>query len=908
MLSFLGWLKTKGNLIAVVASILLIGFIGLLVVANYLSERQLRRSALEQLRLDIEKRAVAISYFCSERKEDLKDLATSRAISAFFENKALGMSMEYGLKASLLLVSKNFDRLLAGRKIEENLIYVRIVFIDKAGRLLIDRCSGSSKKEGERDWKKLLTPERRDPVINITLDKSVPKIMVSSPYFFKSRYAGQIVAWISPQSLYHFIEESREFSKRSVYLVCMKRHISLLPGIQPGSAISGLPDLGDLEIGKPYRFETVHKDGTKLDIVAIRIPVKESPFSLVALLPISELFGYMTPWHMPLAMAVLATILLVAAASAFRINTKNQVLHARLEESSKREQEIEEKRRQLEKEITDRKRTEQLLKKAHDELERRVEERTAQLASANERLQAEIWERSQVEDALRTERGQLLSIFESINQVIYIADLKTYEILYVNDTVKELFGKNPLGGLCYKEFQGLDHPCEFCTNDKILKNKYIPYQWEYHNPVLKRDFMIVDRVIKWTDGRDVRFEVAMDITEQKRLEEERKKLEAQLQRAQKMEAVGTLAGGVAHDLNNILSGLVSYPELLLFDLPKNSPLREPIQVIKESGQKAAAVVQDLLTLARRGVAVTEVVNLNSIVSQYLKSPEFEKLKTFYPNVSLQTDLEAELLPILGSPVHLSKTIMNLVSNAAEAMPCGGRILISTENRYIDTPIRGYDNIEEGDYVVFTVSDTGVGISAEDLERIFEPFYTKKMMGRSGTGLGMAVVWGTVKDHKGYIDVQSKEGKGTTFTLYFPVTKKEVARDDSPVSMEAYMGRGESILVIDDIEQQREIASRMLRKLGYSVTAVSSGEDAIDYLRENSADLVVLDMIMEPGIDGLETFKRIIELNPAQKAIIVSGFSETDRVKEAQRLGAGAYVKKPFLLEKIGLAVREELDK
>ena len=406
--------------------------------------------------------------------------------------------------------------------------------------------------------------------------------------------------------------------------------------------------------------------------------------------------------------------------------------------------------------------------------------------------------------------------------------------------------------------------------------------------------------------RIVNEQLKAEITERKQAEEKRAKLQTQLHQAEKMEAIGILAGGVAHDLNNILSGLVSYPELLLLDIPKDSPLREPILTIQRSGQKAAAIVQDLLTLARRGVSITEVANLNNIVSEYLSSPEYQKLRDFHPDVKLERDLETNLLNILGSPVHLSKSIMNLVSNAAEAMTEGGEIRISTENRYIDRPIRGYDNVEEGDYVVLTVSDTGVGISTEDIEKIFEPFYTKKKMGRSGTGLGMAVVWGTVKDHKGYIDVQSTEGKGTTFTLYFPITRKEVSRDKSLISIEDYMGKGESILVVDDVEEQREIAYQILKKLGYSVTSVSSGEEAIDYMKNNSADLLILDMIMDPGIDGLETYKRILEFHPGQKAIIASGFSETKRVKEAQRLGAGKYIKKPYTLEKIGIAVKNEL--
>ena len=401
--------------------------------------------------------------------------------------------------------------------------------------------------------------------------------------------------------------------------------------------------------------------------------------------------------------------------------------------------------------------------------------------------------------------------------------------------------------------------------------------------------------------------VCTDITDRRQAEEEKKKLVTQLQQAQKMEAIGTLAGGVAHDLNNILGGLVSYPELLLLQLPLDSPLRKSILTIQKSGEKAAAVVQDLLTLARRGVVVTEVVKLNNVIAQYLKSPENEKLQSYHPGVHIETHLEKDTLNILGSPIHLSKTVMNLVSNAAEAMLAGGTLSISTKNRYIDKPIGEYDNVKEGDYVVLIISDSGTGISPDDINKIFEPFYTKKKMGISGTGLGMAVVWGTVKDHNGYIHVQSTEGKGTTFTLYFPVTRKSL-EERFETSLEDHMGKGEAILVVDDVEEQRKIASGMLKELGYSVAMVSSGEEAVEYLKTNNADLLVLDMIMDPGMDGLDAYKKILEIHPGQKAIIASGFSETDRVKELQSLGAGTYVRKPFLLEKIGLAVKEELKK
>jgi PAS domain S-box-containing protein len=402
--------------------------------------------------------------------------------------------------------------------------------------------------------------------------------------------------------------------------------------------------------------------------------------------------------------------------------------------------------------------------------------------------------------------------------------------------------------------------------------------------------------------------IGNDITELKRAASEKKDLQAQLQRAQKMEAIGTLAGGVAHDLNNILSGIVSYPELLLMDLSHKSPLRKPILTIQKSGEKAAAIVQDLLTLARRGVAATEVVNLNSIIMEYLLSPEHAKLELNHPNVKLERRLDRNLLNILGSPVHLSKTVMNLISNAAEAMLDGGEIVITTANRHEDMPKNGFDDIDAGDYATLTVQDTGIGISQEDLERIFEPFYTKKSMGRSGTGLGMAVVWGTVKDHRGFIDIKSEEGKGTTIMLYFPVTRREFNKEVDLVSWESLKGHGESILVVDDVKEQREIASEILEKLGYTVATVSSGEEAVSFVHERSADLMVLDMIMDPGIDGLETYQKVLEIKPSQKAIIASGYSESIRVKEAQRLGAGAYVKKPYLMVKFGRAVRAELDK
>ena len=398
-----------------------------------------------------------------------------------------------------------------------------------------------------------------------------------------------------------------------------------------------------------------------------------------------------------------------------------------------------------------------------------------------------------------------------------------------------------------------------------------------------------------------------DITERKQAEEALRKSEEKLVRSKKMESLGLLAGGVAHDLNNILSGIVTYPELLLMDLPEDSPLRRPIKTIQESGMKAVDVVADLLTIARGVATGKEALNLNTIVNEYLGSPEYQELEKTHSFVDFKTKLDHDLLNMSGSPIHIKKTLMNLINNASEAIGDSGTVTISSNNRYLDEPLKGYEDVHQGEYVVLSVSDEGSGISPEDLERIFEPFYTKKVMGRSGTGLGLSVVWNTVQDHKGYINVKSSE-KGTVFELYFPVTRAKVAAEEEEVPLENYLGHGEKILVVDDEERQREIAGVLLTKLGYVAEAVSNGEEAIEYLKEHPVDLIVLDMVMPKGINGRETYEQIIKIRPGQKAVIASGYAKTKEVDLAQELGAGKYIKKPYTLEKIGVAVKKELGK
>lgn len=507
-------------------------------------------------------------------------------------------------------------------------------------------------------------------------------------------------------------------------------------------------------------------------------------------------------------------------------------------------------------------------------------------------------------------------LVESANSIILRIDTQgriTFANRYAREfygyAEEEMLGKNIFGFLVpEKDFRGMDLSSQV---KDFLRNPEIKGARETENILKSGERVWVswsNKVINDPDGSlSEVLCVGNDITARKKAEQEKKQLETQLIRAQKMEAIGSLAGGVAHDLNNILSGITSYPELLLMEIPEGSPMRKAILTIKKSGDKAAAIVQDLLTLARRGVNISNVVDPNTIVKDYMESPEFRKLSEYHPHVEFVMNLDENLKCILGSEIHLGKTVMNLISNAAEAMSAGGTVTVSTENRYLERPLKGYDTVDEGEYAVLSISDTGVGISPDDLKRIFEPFFSKKVMGRSGTGLGMTVVWSTVKDHNGYIDVESVEGKGSRFDLYFPVTNRLAKGKDMHGPIQAYSGT-ERVLVVDDAEEQRDITRNLLKKLGYAVEVAGSGEDALAYLSDHEADLVILDMIMDPGVDGLDTYRGILETRPGQKAIIVSGFSESDRVREALRLGVGAYIRKPYALTDLARAVRTELDR
>ncbi|MEA3415954.1 MAG: histidine kinase dimerization/phosphoacceptor domain -containing protein [Thermodesulfobacteriota bacterium] len=351
-------LSIRTPIALIVTGLALVVYVSFLVVSNYLSQADLQKTVFERLQNEVEKRATAVSYFYTERKNDLKNLAASRALEIFFENKALGMTMEYGLRASLIGVSDRLSRLLEERRIGWDRIYVRAVFVDDSGELLVD----TSKNGHKYSWKRFLAPEGGNALIISEHDGKLPMTMVSIPYFFKGKYSGQIIAWVLSQVVYsHLIKIKSVSSKHVVYVDCGNGHLYLPAHMQSRTA---LPDLSNVEIGKPRRFKSAG-----MEMLALRVPVEETPFHIISILPVSEVFGHTSPWRLLLIMGALSVVILGSAVFVLRVNNRSLALRVRVEEASRREREVAEKNILLKQQVARRKQAENQIKASLEEKE-----------------------------------------------------------------------------------------------------------------------------------------------------------------------------------------------------------------------------------------------------------------------------------------------------------------------------------------------------------------------------------------------------------------------------------------------------------------------------------------------------------------------------------------------------------
>jgi PAS domain S-box-containing protein len=442
--------------------------------------------------------------------------------------------------------------------------------------------------------------------------------------------------------------------------------------------------------------------------------------------------------------------------------------------------------------------------------------------------------------------------------------------------------------------------------------------------LLQKDSGIIQTVGRRRDGRELPLEVKArvvdyagrnahvlilrDMSRRVKIEQENLDLQKKLATASKFKALGMMAGSVAHDLNNILTAVVSYPELLLCQMKESDRYYREIKKIQEAGKRAAAVVSDLVSIARGGTRKTEPADLNEIIIGHLDSIEHNERLARFPGVQILTNLQQDLHRIECSPQHINKLLLNLIGNALEAIGGAGSVRLATKNCTLSREVaNGEVVLKPGDYVKLTVVDSGPGIPKAALDRIFDPFYSTKKSEKSGTGLGLTIVWNIVQDHQGWVEAANGEA-GAVFEVYLPALKIAPAQEaDVPERVPFAMGKGELVLLVDDSHEQNMVMSEMLKMLGYRTHAVFSGEEALDFLHLQPADMVLLDMNMGDGLNGRQTYEQILKFRPDQKAIVVTGYSDNAEIKKARDLGISVVLEKPVTFEVISRALQATLE-
>lgn len=507
-----------------------------------------------------------------------------------------------------------------------------------------------------------------------------------------------------------------------------------------------------------------------------------------------------------------------------------------------------------------------------------------------------ISDRRQAEEAIRSSHKRFLTVLDSIDATIYVSDMETYEILFANQCMKESFGRDMTGEICWAVFRGLSGPCPDCTNDQLIDENGFPTGvcvWQGKNPITEKHYINYDRAIEWTDGHLVRIQIATDITNLKRMEQ-------QLQQTQKYQAIGTLAGGIAHDFNNLLMGIQGRTSLMSIDLEPSHSHSEHIKAIEEYIQSASDLTKQILGVARGGKYEVTPIDINELVDK--SANMFGRTKK---EIRIHTKLQNPAPVVKADRAQIEQVLLNLYVNAWQAMLDGGELYLETQTVALDEAYCKPYEAKPGDYAKVSVTDTGVGMDEDTRRQVFDPFYTTKEKSR-GTGLGLASAYGIIKNHNGFITVYSAISHGTTFNIYLPLSDNKAYRV-VPMADEVVKG-SETILLVDDEKIVLDVGKEMLGALGYHVVVAYGGEKAIDVIQNkgDEIDLVILDLIM-PGMDGGKVFDRIKEILPAIMVMLSSGYAINGQAEEILKRGCNGFIQKPFNLSELSQKIRKILD-
>jgi two-component system, cell cycle sensor histidine kinase and response regulator CckA len=538
--------------------------------------------------------------------------------------------------------------------------------------------------------------------------------------------------------------------------------------------------------------------------------------------------------------------------------------------------------------------------KAQAELENRVAGRTQELYRANEQLKEEISERKQAEQNLQESITLQLALLENLPVGVIIVNPANRKIEFVNDFVAAMYGaqaEDIIGHKCHSLIcPAAENACPVIDLHQEVDNseREILCTDGGRRPILKS----VKRI--QIHGQERLLECFIDITDRKRTEEEKRKLEFQLLQSQKLESLGTLAGGIAHDFNNLLMGIQGYASLMMMELDINHAYYKQLKHIEEQVQSAADLTRQLLGFARAGKYEMRPININEIIKK--TSSMFGRTRK---ELVIHEKYEMNLRTVEADWSQIEQVLLNLYVNAWHAMPSGGDLYLETGNVTVDHSHAAIYAVHSGNYVIFSITDTGTGMDDTTIKRIFDPFFTTKGMGR-GTGLGLAMVYGIIKGHNGFIEVSSKPGQGSTFTIYIPASERK-AVEEKPFAEKKILG-SDTILLVDDEPIVLEVSTKLLESLGYTIHAMNSGQEAIAFYEKmkESISLIILDMIM-PGLSGSQVFERITLLNPSAKIILSSGYSIDGQAQSIMDKGCHGFIQKPFSITELSRKIREVLD-
>lgn len=509
------------------------------------------------------------------------------------------------------------------------------------------------------------------------------------------------------------------------------------------------------------------------------------------------------------------------------------------------------------------------------------------------RLKDEITERKSIEEALRMSEKKYRTMMEAMKDAAYIVSQERC-IEYVNPRMIKRIGYDATGEICHKTIHGSDDPCSWCVFDQVRQGEDVEY--ELMSPKDNRYYAITNSPIHHPGGTVSKLSIFRDITESK-------VIEAQLHQARKMESIGRLAGGIAHDFNNLIFIIAGNAELALKEVPDGNPVYAKLKKIKAAGLRAKEIVKQLLDFSRKSDQKIRPLDLTKVIQDALGFIR----STIPATIEMQANLPETDLTIPADPVQISQVLMNLCTNAYHAMEMtGGVLTIDVEKTSIpEYHLDNYPDLKTGEYAKITISDTGPGIDPDIMDKVFDPYFTTKEAGK-GSGLGLAVVHGIVKNHQGAVKVDSLPGIGTRFTALFPM----IAADPVPeieISNEIPHGN-ETILIVDDEEYIVDVVGGMLEHLGYTVETKTKPVSALDLFQSkpNHFHLVITDMAM-PKMNGVKLFEKIMEIRPDIPVIVFTGHSDLMDEQKAKHIGMASYAMKPMILTELAKMVRKVLD-